>query len=125
MNEGQPKATPDNPIKDDWLPGKERTGRLEADHIVSMKQITEMDGFSDLTEANQLKVLNNPDNFTALSRSANASKGERSFSEWSTYGSGANQIEVNPVLRQEMIARSNELSPKLQNQIYDLLRSQH
>lgn len=124
VNRGQPEATPENPVKDDWLPGKERTGRLEADHIVSMKQITKMDGFGDLTEANQLKVLNNPDNFAGLSKSANTSKGEKSFSEWATYGSGANKIDVNPELRQEMIERSNELTPKLQNQIYDLLRSQ-
>lgn len=35
---------------------------LEADHIVSMKEITEMDGFSDLSIDDKLEVLNLEDN---------------------------------------------------------------
>ncbi|WP_320195583.1 DUF4150 domain-containing protein [Agrobacterium rosae] len=124
VNKGEPLATEANPVDDKWLPGMKRTSNLEADHIVSMKDITEMDGFSRLTQENQLKVLNNPDNFTGLSRSANGSKGAKSFEEWTSYGSGGNAVPVNPDLRNQMIDRSNSLRPALQNQINDLLESQ-
>ena len=120
VNEGQPVATPENPVDDPWLPGKQRTGPLEADHIVSMKNITEMDGCADLSTENQLKVLNNPDNFTGLSKSANSSKGAKSFEDWIYYGQGDDRIAVNSTLRQQMIERSNQIRPQLQQQINDL-----
>ncbi|WFR97542.1 DUF4150 domain-containing protein [Rhizobium tumorigenes] len=124
VNESQPKATPENPVDDPWLPGKQRTQSLEADHIVSMKEITQMDGFADLSPENQLKVLNNPDNFTGLSKSANASKGAKSFEDWTTYGQGGDQITVNTKLRQQMIDRSTTLRPQLQQQINELNSTQ-
>ena len=70
---------------DPAIPGKKIDGPLEADHIVSMDKITKMENFDKLTTENKLKVLNYEDNFTGLSRSANASKGAKSYSEWTTY----------------------------------------
>uniref|UniRef100_UPI00403FA6B6 hypothetical protein n=1 Tax=Paenibacillus sp. FSL R5-0701 TaxID=2921654 RepID=UPI00403FA6B6 len=60
--------------KDEAIPGKTFIGSLEADHIVPMNNITKMDGFGKLTKSQQLEVLNNPDNFIGLSKSANTSK---------------------------------------------------
>nr|WP_255256186.1 hypothetical protein [Bacillus wiedmannii] len=67
------------------LPGKTFIGSLEADHIVSMDRIASMDGFGNLTEKQQLEVLNNPENFTGLSKSANTSKQSKSYEEWTHY----------------------------------------
>ncbi|MPQ31911.1 hypothetical protein E4V42_10745 [Clostridium estertheticum] len=52
--------------------------KLEADHIVSMKVITDMKGFSQLSEQQQIEILNLKDNFFGLSKSSNASKGAKS-----------------------------------------------
>ena len=71
------------PMDDYALPEKTITKRLEADHIVPMEKIVRMDGFDRLTEKQQLKILNNPENFTGLSRSANASKQDKSFKDGS------------------------------------------
>lgn len=57
------------------LPGKYITGRLQADHIVSMKNMAKMENFDKLTKEQQLKVLNNEGNFLVLSEAANKSKG--------------------------------------------------
>ncbi|WP_199884109.1 hypothetical protein [Anaerosinus massiliensis] len=73
------------PIPDPALPGKIIKSRLEADHIVSMDKITRMEGFDKLTYEQQLKVLNNSENFTGLSKTANTSKGSKSYEEWTAY----------------------------------------
>jgi len=87
------------PMEDPALPGLIIKKPLHADHIVSMKKITQMDGFSRLTTENQLKVLNNPKNFVGLSETANTSKGARSFSEWFVYKKGG--IKVSPAFRKK------------------------
>ena len=108
------------PMPDFALPGLEITKRLHADHIVPMDKITKMEGFDLLTKDQQLQVLNNPDNFTGLSPSANTSKGPKSFEEWTEHKSRG--IQVDPVFREEMIVREQQLQGQLQQQIDNLLR---
>jgi uncharacterized Zn-binding protein involved in type VI secretion len=110
------------PMDDPALPGLQITKPLHADHIVSMKTITEYDGFSQLTFENQVKVLNNPQNFVGLSETANTSKGSKSFAEWTEYKKG--NIKVDEAFRQKMMARERELEPILRQQIQDLLKAQ-
>ena len=69
---------------DPAIPGKKIEGSLEADHIVSMDKIAKMENFDKLSKENQIKVLNYEENFTGLSKSANTSKGAKSYSEWTT-----------------------------------------
>jgi hypothetical protein len=109
-------------MDDPALPGLKITKPLHADHIVSMKTITEYDGFSQLTFENQVKVLNNPENFVGLSETANTSKGSKSFAEWTEYKKG--NIKVDEAFRQKMMARERELEPILRQQIQDLLKAQ-
>ena len=109
------------PIPDPALPGKTITSKMEADHIVTMDKITRMDGFDKLTYEQQLKVLNNPENFAGLSKTANTSKGSKSYEEWTTYKK--EDIEVNPEFRQKMMEKSSELEGKIQKQIDDLLKN--
>lgn len=103
---------------DPAIPGKLITGNLEADHIVSMKKITKMDGFEKLTEAQQIQILNNPENFIGLTKTANTSKGSKSFMEWVTYKK--ENIDINPEFRAKMIEKEKELESILQKQIDDL-----
>jgi RHS repeat-associated protein len=58
---------------------QEEEDSLEADHIVPMKSIVGMDGFSDLDEEDQLAVLNLKDNFWGISKTMNCSKGGKSI----------------------------------------------
>lgn len=108
------------PMKDPALPGLEITKNLHADHIVSMDEITRMDGFGRLTREQQLAVLNNPDNFIGLSQTANTSKGSKSFEEWLEYKKGGIKVDEN--FRQGMIKRSEELRESLQEQINGFLK---
>ncbi|EML6321936.1 hypothetical protein OB969_11010 [Bacillus cereus] len=106
--------------EDQALPGKTFIGSLEADHIVSMDRIASMDGFGNLTEKQQLEVLNNPENFTGLSKSANTSKQSKSYEEWTHYKKGTpDEIEVSLDFRSKMITREKQLERILQKQIDD------
>lgn len=104
---------------DPALPGKYITGRLQADHIVPMKSIAKMENFDKLTKEQQLKVLNNEENFLGLSEAANKSKGSKSYSDWTIYKK--EKIEVDPKFREEMIKKEKELEMKLQKQIDDFV----
>ncbi|MEB8714097.1 hypothetical protein P4L01_27015 [Bacillus cereus] len=88
---------------DPALPGKYITDRLQADHIVSMKNIANVEKFYKLTKEQQLKVLNNEENFLGLSEAANKSKGSKSYSDWTIYKK--EKIEVDPKFREEMIKK--------------------
>ncbi|PEJ02226.1 hypothetical protein [Bacillus wiedmannii] len=117
VNEGHDKKSV---TQDEAIPGKTFKGALEADHIVSMDRIARMDGFGNLTEAQKLEVLNNPENFTGLSKSANTSKQSKSFEEWTHYKKGKpGEIEVNPKFREKMMVIEKELERKIQKQIDD------
>ncbi|MGG0155295.1 hypothetical protein [Bacillus mycoides] len=107
---------------DPALPGKYITDRLQADHIVSMKNIAKMENFDRLTKEQQLKVLNNEENFLGLSEAANKSKGSKSYSDWTIYKK--EKIEVDPKFREEMIKKEKELEMKLQKQIDDFVERQ-
>ncbi|MGN6086488.1 RHS repeat-associated core domain-containing protein [Trinickia sp.] len=109
-------------MDDPALPGLKITKRLHADHIVSFKAITNMDGFWDLTVRNQLKVLNYEENFVGLSEAANESKGSKTFEEWTRYEKG--KVDVDPEFRKKMMEEEKKLRPKLQQYIDQLLHEQ-
>ncbi|RMO74343.1 MULTISPECIES: PAAR domain-containing protein [Pseudomonas syringae group] len=107
------------PMKDPALPSLDITKPLHADHIVPMKQITEMDGFNKLTFNNQLDVLNHKPNFSPLSETANTSRGAKTYEQWTSYKKG--NIDVDPTFRNSMIDRSRKLEIELQEKIYSFL----
>lgn len=59
-----------------------RRTRLEADHVVPLRNLVEMDGFKNLTRDQQIEVANLADNFWGLSKPMNASKGAKNPHEW-------------------------------------------
>lgn len=56
--------------------------RLEADHIMPLKEITEQPGFDKLSFNDQKEVANLKENFMGLGKPTNASKGSKPISEW-------------------------------------------
>ncbi|OOM07381.1 phage late control D family protein [Clostridium saccharobutylicum] len=120
VNEGHDKNVRTN---DEVLTGKTFKGSLEADHIVSMDKISKMDGFGKLTKEQQLEVLNNPENFIGLSKSANTSKGAKSYEEWTHYKKGKiGEIEVEQEFRNRMMEKEREMERKLQKQIDNFVK---
>lgn len=120
VNAGQPVASRTAPVPDEWLPGLERTARLQADHIVPADRIRHMDGFADLTHDQQLAVLNYEPNFHGLSQSANSSRGAQFFMDWTMHRRTGTL--VNNDLRVPMIETERALEVRIQEMIYELLR---
>jgi hypothetical protein len=108
------------PFPDEALSGMTVTKKLEADHIVSMDKITRLEGFGKLTKEEQLSVLNNENNFIGLSKSANTSKGSKSFKEWTMHKKSG--TPVNRKFREKMIKAEEELEVSLKKQINDFLK---
>jgi hypothetical protein len=107
---------------DPALPGYFIDGPVEADHIVAMERIRQFDGFAELTEGNQVEVLNLLENFVPMSKRANASKQAKSFLEWEFHKKLG--IKIDEAFRQRMIAEERRLVPIIQENIYELLRRQ-
>ncbi len=57
-------------------------GTPNADHIVSMHEITKMEGFSRLHPKDQVEILRMDENFMALDGRVNSSKNDASFKDW-------------------------------------------
>ncbi|MEW6432867.1 MAG: hypothetical protein AB1730_15285 [Myxococcota bacterium] len=103
-------ATPSKKVRDDLLArhtvdevyGEPPAAgeKLSADHIVSVKEITNMEGFNKLTYRQQLEVLNFPENFMAMHKSVNSSKGARSWTTWDGMVSDKRFPKVKPEVRQ-------------------------
>jgi Ran GTPase-activating protein (RanGAP) involved in mRNA processing and transport len=69
-----------------------------------MKEITEMEGFNRLTEAQQIEVLNLEDNFMGLGKSTNASKGLHNWTDWkghSVLGEVSEQVRTEMLIKEE------------------------
>ncbi|MBV9342190.1 MAG: DUF4150 domain-containing protein [Acidobacteria bacterium] len=55
---------------------------LAADHIVSLKIISQMPGFACLSQDDQVKIANSPSNFVGLCTSCNSSKRDKTWHRW-------------------------------------------
>ena len=93
---------------------------LEADHIVSMKEITEMDGFAPLSDVDKVEVLNLEDNFMGLGKPTNSSKGSKTWSDWQGHSKLG---DIPAEIREKMIALEREARTKLQNEIFRRLKN--
>lgn len=103
---------------DPAIPGKKIESTVQADHIVSMDKIARMENFDKLSFADQVDVLNYEENFTGLSKPANASKGAKSYAEWEVYKK--ENIPISKEYRDRMSIKEANLEIKLQTMIDDL-----
>lgn len=92
-----------------------------ADHIVSMKEITQMEGFSRLTTEQQAKILNDPENFMVMEKSVNSSKQDKTWSEWEGHPDfDPHPLPKNHPVRQKMIGEEARIRSQLRQKIKDL-----
>jgi hypothetical protein len=102
-------ATIAGAVKDGVGPLKTPAGKLTVDHIVSIKQISEMKGFDKLTVAQRNLLATRQDNLIIMDASANFSKGERSWSTWKQYSTF-----YDDATRDAMVVRATELRSKIE-----------
>jgi len=79
---------------------------LAADHIVSLKIISQMPGFACLSQEDQEKVANSPSNFVGLCKSCNSSKRDKTWHRWK--GVKKRKIEFSDAIRKSARASTNE-----------------
>ncbi|HYQ17041.1 MAG TPA: hypothetical protein VEQ58_14820, partial [Polyangiaceae bacterium] len=91
---------------------KPRPGALQADHIVSVREVVDMDGFSRLPWKQQKAIVDSPENLIAMDASANASKGSRS---WSTWRQAQDFYDASDI--EKMVAREAEIRKLLSARI--------
>ncbi len=88
------------------------SGTLHVDHIVPVREIVDMDGFSKLSWAQQKAIVDNPANLIAMDASANLSKGDRSWRAWKQAASF-----YDPAAIERMAARESEVRKLLREAI--------
>lgn len=93
------------------------TNKLEVDHIVPVKEITDMDGFSRLTWAQQKEIVDNSRNLVVMDSAANASKGSRS---WQTWKQSSNFYDPDTIAR--MAAAEAQVRAHIRNLIDEALK---
>lgn len=92
-----------------------------ADHIVSMKEITQMEGFSRLTTEQQAKILNDPENFMVMEKNVNSSKQDKTWSEWEGHPDfDPHPLPKNHPVREKMIGEEARIRGQLRQKIKDL-----
>lgn len=104
-------------------PLKIASGPLEVDHIVSVREIADMDGFADLLWIDQKAIVDMKENLIPMNKFANSSKGKRSWKSWdqaSDYYQGTTieamikrEEEVRKAIKAEIAKRlpANRLKP--------------
>lgn len=114
--------TPNQKIRDSVNPEGKKTNpvygyeveKFEADHVVSMKEITEMPGFSKLSKPKRVEVLNLEENFVGLGKRTNASKGAKDWTNWKEHKELG---EVPPEVKQQMLSLEKKARNSLQKAI--------
>jgi hypothetical protein len=92
-----------------------------ADHLVSMHEITTMEGFSRLTPDQQVKILNTAENIIVVEKNVNSSKGDRNLSEWEGHPDIEKYGKMDPQRRADLLVQEQKMREKLQQMIKDLL----
>ena len=81
------------------------TGRLQADHIVPVREIVDMDGFAELTWKQQKAIVDMKQNLIAMDAAANASKGDRSWRAWQYASRFYEQSAIDKMIAEEARVR--------------------
>jgi len=79
---------------------------LEAEHIVSVREIADMDGFADLPWKDQKEIADMRINLVAMDGSANGSKGSRTWRSWNQASAYYDQSTIDAMIAREANARA-------------------
>jgi hypothetical protein len=109
-------AAPSNAAKDRALRGvtadqvgalKGKPTGLQVDHIVSVDEVSEMEGFKELTWEQQKRVVDMRENLIVMDASANASKSNRSWRSWPQWANYyADEATKTKMIANEDLART-------------------
>jgi len=99
--------------------GNPIVGTPAIDHLVPFEDIVQMEGFNQLTFAQQLQVINHAPNFIPLSGVANSSKLNRTLVQWFNTPQGS---RVSILWRTELITRQGTARQSLRDVIDAFLR---
>lgn len=93
---------------------KTKPTKPTVDHIVSIKEMSEMDGFAKLTRAERKALAIRKDNLIVMDAAANSSKGERGWAVWPQ----ASHF-YDDAAREAMLPRAAQLRKTIQDWITD------
>jgi hypothetical protein len=80
-------------------------GKLSADHIVSVREIVEMDGFKELTWRQQKAIVDMKENLIAMDAAANFSKNDVSWVYWKNASSFYDHATIDVMKLREATVR--------------------
>jgi hypothetical protein len=89
---------------------------LTVDHIVPVREITEMEGFSKLSWEDQKAVVDMRENLVAMDGAANSSKGDLNWKNWNNW----KNYYSDPLLRDRMITLENKVRELISKKIAEL-----
>jgi hypothetical protein len=112
MRDARPSYTAENralkqpSVEDIAAPLKGKPTPKQVDHIVSVREIVDMDGFADLPLKDQKDIVNMPDNLVAMDGSANASKQDWSWKSWKNASNYYEQSTIDAMIKREADVRA-------------------
>ncbi|HJZ82519.1 MAG TPA: hypothetical protein VKD91_19300, partial [Pyrinomonadaceae bacterium] len=102
----------------DITTGEPIVGAIHVDHLVPFEDIVQMDGFNQLTYAQQMQVCNHVPNFIPLGEAANISKLDRTLVQWFNTPTGR---RISITWRADLITRQANARQSLRNLIDSFL----
>jgi hypothetical protein len=85
---------------------KKKPTHLQADHIVSVREISDMEGFANLPWKDQLAIVDMRENLIAMEAAANASKGDRAWRVWRQASSFYESSAIEMMIKREAQVRA-------------------
>jgi Domain of unknown function (DUF4157) len=87
-------------------PLKTKPTPLEADHVVSVREIADMDGFAELPWNEQKAIVDMKDNLIAMDGAANRSKGRRPWKSWPQASNFYDEPTISTMMKREVEIRA-------------------
>jgi hypothetical protein len=87
-------------------PLKTNAGPLSVDHIVSVREISDMEGFAELPWKDQKAIVDMKENLVPMDKYANSSKGDRTWKSWSQASNYYEKSTIDAMIKREVDVRS-------------------
>ena len=87
-------------------PLRTKPGKLTVDHIVSVREISDMEGFAELTWKEQKAIADMKENLIPMDKSANSSKSDRTWQSWNQASNYYEKSTIDAMIKREAEVRS-------------------
>lgn len=111
--------------RDPFNTGTDTQLSRDPDHLIPIRRIVEMPGFTDLDRNTQRAIADSDENIYAAAPGENRSRGSRTFSEYAAAGSRQSGPALDPAYRQLRIGQENEAYGILQQRIDEAWAQQY